>query len=110
MQRSVDRQKTSAADGVLSDDRLPMTTLDVRDLTSVDGRIWVHGEEEASGRRYLMLEGTDGQVYHIDRTPEMEELRRSCGASEDCKPIRSFGSASSPRFVARSWRSRTWPR
>ncbi len=76
MQRSADRQKTLAAHGaLLSDDRLPMTTLDVRDLTSIEGRILVHGEEEASGRSYLMLEGTDGQVYHIYRTPEMEELR-----------------------------------
>jgi hypothetical protein len=56
-----------------------MTTLDVRDLTSIDGRILVHGEEEASGRSYLMLEGADGQVYHIYRTPEMEELRSQQG-------------------------------
>jgi hypothetical protein len=63
----------------LSDDRLPMTTLDVRDLTDIDGRILVHGEEEVSGRSYLMLEGTDGQVYHIYRTPEMEELRSQRG-------------------------------
>ena len=76
MQRSADRQKTLAVHGVLlSDDRLPMTTLDARDLTSIDGRILVHGEDEASGRSYLMLESTDGQVYYIYRTPEMEELR-----------------------------------
>jgi hypothetical protein len=80
MQRSADRQKTLAAHGVLlSDDRLPMTTLDVRDLTSIEGRVLVHGEEEASGRSYLMLEGTGGQVYHIYRTPEMEELRSQRG-------------------------------
>jgi type IV secretory pathway VirD2 relaxase len=80
MQRSADRQKTLAAHGVLlSDDGLPMTTLDVRDLTTIEGRILVHGEEEASGRSYLMLEGTDGQVYHIYRTPEMEELRSQRG-------------------------------
>ena len=80
MQRTADRQKTLAVHGVLlSDDRLPMTTLDVRDLTAIDGRILVHGEEEASGRSYLMLEGTDGQVYHIYRTPEMEELRSQRG-------------------------------
>ncbi len=80
MQRGADRQKTLAVHGVLlSDDRLPMTTLDVRDLTSIEGRILVHGEEEASGRSYLMLEGTDGQVYHIYRTPEMEELRSQRG-------------------------------
>ncbi len=53
MQRSADRQRTLAADGaLLSDDRLPMTTLDVRDFTSIEGRILVHGEEEASGRSY----------------------------------------------------------
>jgi hypothetical protein len=76
MQRSADRQKTLTAHGaLLSDDRLPMMTLDVRDLTSIEGRILVHGEEEASGRSYLMLETTDGQVYHIHRTPEIEELR-----------------------------------
>jgi type IV secretory pathway VirD2 relaxase len=80
MQRSADRQKTLAVHGVLlSDDQLPMTTLDARDLTSIDGRILVHGEEEASGRSYLMLEGTDGHVYHIYRTPEMEELRSQRG-------------------------------
>jgi type IV secretory pathway VirD2 relaxase len=80
MQRTVDRQKTLAVHGVLlSDDRLPMTTFDVRDLTAIDGRILVHGEEEASGRSYLMLEGTDGQVYHIYRTPEMEEVRSRRG-------------------------------
>jgi len=39
----------------------------------------VHGEEEASGRSYLMLEGTDGHVYHVYRTPEMEELRSQRG-------------------------------
>jgi hypothetical protein len=80
MQRSADRQKTLAAHGaLLSDDRLPMTTLHARDLTAIEGRILVHGEEEASGRSYLMLEGTDGQVYHIYRTPEMEELRSQRG-------------------------------
>jgi hypothetical protein len=80
MQRTADRQKTLTVHGVLlSDYRLPMTTLDVRELTSIDGRILVHGEEEASGRSYMMLEGTDWQVYYIYRTPEMEELRSQRG-------------------------------
>jgi len=63
----------------MSDDRLPMTTLDMRDLTSVEGRVLVHGEEELSGRSYLMLESTDGRICHIYRTPEMEELRSRRG-------------------------------
>jgi hypothetical protein len=69
-----------------------MTTLDVRDLTSIDGRILVHGEEETSGRRFLMLEGTDGQVYHIYRTPEMEELRSQRGLQTNSfVRLRKFG-------------------
>jgi hypothetical protein len=80
MQRSTDRQKTLAAHGVLlSDDRLPMTTLDARDLTSIDGRVSVYGEEEASGRCYLMLEVRTSKFITSYRTPEMEELRSQRG-------------------------------
>ena len=56
-----------------------MTTLDVRDLTTIEGRILVHGEEEVSRRTYSMLESTDGHVYDIYGTPEMEELRSQRG-------------------------------
>jgi hypothetical protein len=53
----------------------------------------VHGEEEASGRSYLMLEGTDGQVYHIYLTPEMEELRSQRGLQTNSFiRLRRFGS------------------
>ncbi len=83
MQRMTDRQKTLAAHGVLmSDERLPITVLDYRKLTSVEGRILVHGEEEVgreAGRSYLMLEGTDARVHHIYYTPEMEEARSRGG-------------------------------
>ena len=60
MQRVGDRQKTLAAHGVvMSDERLPVATLDYRNLKSVEGRVLVHGEEEAgreAGRSYLMLQ------------------------------------------------------
>ena len=66
MQRSADRQKTLAAHGALmSDERLQMVVLDLRDLTTVEGRILVHGEEESSGRNYLLLEGTDARVHYM---------------------------------------------
>jgi type IV secretory pathway VirD2 relaxase len=79
MQRSGDRQKTLAAHGALmSDERLPLAVLDLRSLTTVEGRILVHGEEESSGRSYLMLEGTDARVHHVYYTPEME-VARNCG-------------------------------
>jgi type IV secretory pathway VirD2 relaxase len=80
MQRSTDHQKTLAAHGALmSDDRLPLAVPDFRELTTLEGRLLVHGEEEASGRSYLMLEGTDAQVHHVYYTPEMEAARSRGG-------------------------------
>jgi len=83
MQRSADRQKMLAAHGVLmSDERLPLTVLDLRRLTTLEGRILVHGEEDIgreSGRSYLMLEGTDGQVHYVYYTPELESARSQGG-------------------------------
>jgi hypothetical protein len=35
----------------------------------------VHGQDEQTGRNYLMLEGTDAMVHFIQYTPEMEEAR-----------------------------------
>jgi hypothetical protein len=79
MQRSADRQKMLAAHGeLMSDERLPLVVVDFRRFTSLEGRILVHGEEDTgrqSGRSYLMLEGTDGQVHYIYYTLEMEEAR-----------------------------------
>jgi hypothetical protein len=83
MQRSADRQKMLAAHGVLmSDERLPLAVLDPRRLTSLEGRILVHGEEDTgreAGRSYLILEGTDGQVHYIYYTPEMDAARSRGG-------------------------------
>jgi type IV secretory pathway VirD2 relaxase len=76
MQRAGDRQKVLAAHGVLlSDERLPMQTLDPRQVGSVEGRVLMHGEEEQSGRHYLMLEGVDARVHFVEYTHEMEEAR-----------------------------------
>jgi hypothetical protein len=79
MQRVGDRQKMLASHGIpMSDERLSVATLEYRNLTSVEGRVLVHGEEEvgrAAGRGYLMLEGTDARIHHIYYTPEMEDAR-----------------------------------
>jgi type IV secretory pathway VirD2 relaxase len=75
MKRSADNQKTLAAHGaLLSDPRLQLSAPNWRDVTSLEGRVLSHGEEE-DGRRYLMLEGTDGQVYYLRYTPELDEAR-----------------------------------
>jgi type IV secretory pathway VirD2 relaxase len=76
MQRTRDRQKTLAAHGVpVSDERLPIVVLDTRQFTTAEGRVLVHGQDEDSGRNYLMLEATDAKVHFIHYTPEMEEAR-----------------------------------
>jgi hypothetical protein len=60
MKRAADNQKTLAAHGaLLSDARLQLSAPNWRDINSLEGRVLSHGEEE-DGRRYLMLEGTDG--------------------------------------------------
>lgn len=80
MQRSADWQKTLGAHGALrSDEKLSLNMLDLRDLTTLEGRILVHGEDENSGRSYLMLEGTDARVHYVHYTPEMKEARSSGG-------------------------------
>jgi len=76
MQRTSDRQRTLAKHGaVMSDERLPMEVLDLRHVTSVEGRVLVHGQDEQSGRNYLMLEATDAKVYFINYSREMEQAR-----------------------------------
>jgi type IV secretory pathway VirD2 relaxase len=76
MQRTTDRQRTLAAHGVvMSDERLPIEVLNPAQMTSVEGRVLVHGQDEQTGRNYLMLEGTDAKVYFINYTREMEEAR-----------------------------------
>jgi type IV secretory pathway VirD2 relaxase len=80
MQRAKDRQRILAVHGVpISDKRLPIEMLDTRHFTAVEGRILAHGEDEQSGRRYLMLEGTDAKVHLIYQTPEIEEARSRGG-------------------------------
>lgn len=76
MQRAGDRQKMLSAHGVpMSDQRLPIEVLDFRNTNLVEGRVLVHGEDEQSGRNYLMLEGTDARVHFIHYTPEIETAR-----------------------------------
>ena len=54
MQRTADRQRTLAAHGVLmSDERLPVEVLEPAQMTSVEGRVLVHGQDEQTGRNYL---------------------------------------------------------
>lgn len=78
LQRSTDRQKMLAAHGaLLSDPRLPFQVTDIRKLRIVEGRVLLHAEDEASGRPYLLLEGTDAKIHMIYHTDSIEEARRA---------------------------------
>src|SRR5215831_1787512 len=78
LQRTVDRQKMLSAHGaLLSDPRLPFEITSIRNLKALEGRVLLHAEEEASGRRYLLLEGIDAKVHLIYHTQEIEEARRA---------------------------------
>jgi hypothetical protein len=83
MQQAGDRQKTLAAHGAqISDDRLTMQVVDIRRFGEVEGRVVAHGENE-SGKRYTLVEGTDGQVHYFPQTSELEQLRRTGGLSSN---------------------------
>jgi hypothetical protein len=76
MQRAADRQKALASHGVpVSDTRLPMVMADLRSLSPLEGRVLSHGEDESTGRSFMMLEGTDAHVYCLYHTPEIVEAR-----------------------------------
>jgi hypothetical protein len=75
MQRAADNQKTLAAHGaLLSDRRLQLSAPNWRDVTSLEGRVLSHGEED-SGNRYFLLEGTDARVYCLRYTSELDDAR-----------------------------------
>src|SRR6202795_2079176 len=76
LQQSGDRQKMLAAHGALvSDQRLPLQVTTLRQLQSVAGRVLLHTEDEQTGKRYMLVEGTDGKVHLIYHTAAIEEAR-----------------------------------
>jgi hypothetical protein len=75
-QESNDRQRTLAAHGtMISDPRLPFKVTDLRDVRELYGRVLVHGEEEMSGRPYMLLEGTDANVHYILHDARVQSAR-----------------------------------
>ena len=77
LQQSGDRQKMLAAHGALvSDKRLPLQVTTLRQLQSVAGRVLLHTEDEQTGKRYMLVESTDGKVHLIYHTDAIEEARK----------------------------------
>lgn len=77
MQRTSDRQKSIVQQmSLASDPRIPLQVDDWRKLRTIEGRILGHGEEESSGRRYMLLEGTDGKLHYLTHTPQIDSARQ----------------------------------
>jgi len=76
LQQSGDRQKMLAAHGALvSDKRLPLQVTTLRQLQSVAGRVLLHTEDEQTGKRYMLVEGTDAKIHLIYHTRAIEGAR-----------------------------------
>jgi hypothetical protein len=96
IQRTRDRQKTLAAHGVpVSDERLPIVVLDTRQFRTAEGRVLVHGQDEDSGRNYLMLEGIDAKVRSNGqmRTNSFVRLRRINPEGRPILDVQDLGDA-----------------
>ena len=80
MQKTHDRLKITAEHGVLaSDRRLPFRVLRSADITQLEGRVLVTGQDETSGRNYVLLESIWGEVVQIPQVREFVELRQHGG-------------------------------
>lgn len=76
LQQTADRQKMLAAHGViLSDPRLSLRITTLRQFQSVSGRVLLHAEDEQTGKRYMLVEGTEATVHLIYHTPAIEKAR-----------------------------------
>jgi hypothetical protein len=76
MQRANDRQKALASHGVpASDARLPLVMTDLRRVSTLEGRVLSHSEDEGTGRSFMLLEGADAQVHWLYHTDEMAAAR-----------------------------------
>jgi hypothetical protein len=77
MQRTSDRQRTlSAHSALLSDRRLQCRVTDISKIEQLEGRVLGHGEEESTGRTYMLLEGTDRNIHFIYHNTECQTARQ----------------------------------
>lgn len=78
MQKTADRQKALAAHrALMSDPNLPFQVTDIRKVEHLRGRVLGHGEEESTGRTYMLLEGDDKRVHFIYHNRSLQEHRHA---------------------------------
>jgi hypothetical protein len=76
VQMAGDRQKTLARQMALASDmNIPVVVEDWRKLTTLQGRVLGHGEEDVKGKHFMLIEGTDGKLHYLTHCRETEQLR-----------------------------------
>jgi len=55
----------------------PITALKWTEVTELDARVLGHGEEEDTGRRFMIVESTDGTIIQLPHRKNTDELRAS---------------------------------
>lgn len=62
----------------ISDPRAQMVTTELRTLGQrVAGKLVGTGQNEKTGRAYMMIEGFDGLIHFVNQTPKVEKMRGS---------------------------------
>jgi len=78
MQRTADRQRILRDHGAaVSDPDLPFSA--EKSWRHLEGRILVHGEDDFSGKPYLILEGTDAKVHYVQASNVDIQTARCAG-------------------------------
>jgi type IV secretory pathway VirD2 relaxase len=76
MQKTADRQKALASHrALMSDPNLLFQVTDIRKIEQLRGRVLGHGEEESTGRTYMLLEGDDKKVHFVYQSRQMQAAR-----------------------------------
>jgi hypothetical protein len=88
MQKVADRQKALTAHrALISDPNLPFQVTDLRSVDQLRGRVLGHGEEESTGRTYMLLEGDDQKVHFIYHNRAVQEARHEGQLSPDARVV-----------------------
>jgi hypothetical protein len=78
MQRTADRQRILRDHGAaVSDPGLPFSA--AKFWRHLEGRILVHGEDDFSGKPYLILEGTDAELHYVEASSIDIQTARCAG-------------------------------
>jgi hypothetical protein len=78
---------------LISDIRMPMVVTNFDKIDQLEGRVITHGEDEFTGRAYMILEGTDRKIHFIYHTVEIEQARYQ-GSLERNAFVRISGNSS----------------